>query len=146
MFSLFCQPSEKYKFGALIGPTQKKDKYRREGKGCHCCFAILHQDNNKKNLIRIMALWRNGCVEKGMIPQFQLHKTTTLPKWLFSKKPSFKSSLLRYSSTSPNPQRRLLPSLLYLSFFYGNKITIEKSIRFMTHSLYIVLVPCTGTR
>ena len=38
---------------------------------------------------------------------------------MFSKKVTFKSSFLRHSSTSPNQQRRPLPSLLSVYFFYG---------------------------
>ena len=45
---------------------------------------------------RITATWRNGCFEK-MDDQMvhSPHQTTTLPKWLFSLKLLFKSSLVR---------------------------------------------------
>ena len=39
-----------------------------------------------------------------MIIRFTQHQTTTLPKWMFSQKPLFNSSLLLNGSTSPNQQ------------------------------------------
>ena len=61
--------------------------------------------------------------EKWMITLFTPYQTTNQPKWMLSKKTFVKIILaaywsLRHSSTSSNQQRRPLPSLLTLSFFY----------------------------
>ena len=49
--------------------------------------AILHRDDVKKRMNRLMATWWNGW--------FTPHQTTTLPNWIFSQKPVFKSTLLQ---------------------------------------------------
>ena len=43
---------------------------------------------------RITATLQNGCFGKWMIIRLTLYQTTTLPKWMVSKKLFFKSSLL----------------------------------------------------
>ena len=69
-----------------------------------------------------MATWRNGWFKK--MNDHSVH-TTPPPsqngcshKNLSSNHPCHSKWLVWHSSTSPNHQRRLLPSLLYLSFFY----------------------------
>ena len=85
--------------------------------------AILHRDDVKKRMNRIMATWWNGCIEK--MAHRQVHTTPNhhppeldfLPKTCLQINLAAKWLVL-HSSTSPNQQRRPLPSLLYLSFFY----------------------------
>ena len=61
--------------------------------------------------------------EKWMISLFPPHQTTTLPKWLFSRKLFFKSSLMlkwlvRHSSTSHQPPATTLTFPSLFIFFY----------------------------
>ena len=61
----------------------------------HAAPAIVHQDDSKKRMNRIMATWQNGCFEKSS----GSHHTKTSPpgtlsKWMLSQKLFFKSSLL----------------------------------------------------
>ena len=61
----------------------------------HAAPAIVHQDDPKKRMNRIMATWQNGCFEKSS----GSHHTKTSPpgtlsKWMLSQKLFFKSSLL----------------------------------------------------
>ena len=71
-----------------------------------------------------MDTWRNGCFEK--MADHPVHTTLNhhpskidvLPKTFLQIILAVKW-LVRHSSTSPNQQRRPVPSLLYLSLFYG---------------------------
>ena len=64
-------------------------------------LAIFHQDDLKKRMNRIIATCRNGFFRKWMIIMFTQYQTTTLPKWMFSHKLLFKSSLLLNSQCVP---------------------------------------------
>ena len=76
---------------------------------------------------RIMATSRNGCFEK-----INVHPVHTIPNHHPTKKDVLQKTFVqiilaanwleRHSRTSPNQLRRLLPSLLSLSFFYGVSI------------------------
>ena len=72
------------------------EKYRRKGKGRRYCplaaLAILNQDD-LKNRMNGYGTWRNGCSEK--MDDHPVHTTPNypLPKWMFSQKLFFKSSL-----------------------------------------------------
>ena len=112
--------------------TQKKVKYRREGKSRCCCLggrnlihfcfalAILHQDDFKKRMNRITATWRNECFER--MDDQQAHTTLNHhpPKMDVLQKTFLQiilaaKWLVRHSRTSPKHQRRPLPSLLPVS-------------------------------
>ena len=79
---------------------------------------------------RIKATWRNGCFEKMddhpfhmtcSIPNHHPTKMDVLPKFFVQIILAAKW-LVRHSSTSPKQQRRPLPSLLSLSFFYESEL------------------------
>ena len=83
-----------------------------------------------QQLFSTRMIWRKGLIEyqNWWFEKINDHwntpyQTTTLPKWMFTQKLLFKSSLLlvRHSSIvcPPNQQRRPLPSVPFLSFFYG---------------------------
>ena len=72
--------------------------------------------------------------KKWIFIRFTRYQNTPLPKWMFSQKLYFKSSLLLNGQCgiqvhlSPKQQRRPLPSLLYLSLFWSAGFTLEKAI------------------
>ena len=78
-------------------------------------------------------LGRMDASEKWMIIWFTPHQTPTLPKWMFFQNFSsnhlccYSKWLVWHSSTSPKQQRRPLPSLLSLSFFYAIGTGKEKT-------------------
>ena len=101
--------------------TEEKAKVVAAAWGTECiqflaALAILHQDSLKKRIRIITATLRNGCFEKlETIPNI---KMDVLPK-TFVQIILAAYWLMRHSRTSPpNQQRRHLPSLLYLFFFY----------------------------
>ena len=87
-------------------------------------LAVLHQADLKKRMNRITATWWKGCFEKladhsvHTIPNHHPTKKDVLPK-TFVQIILGAKWLVRYSSSPPTQQRRPLPSLLYLFFFYG---------------------------
>ena len=101
--------------------TEEKAKVVAAAWGTECiqflaALAILHQDSLKKRIRIITDTLRNGCFEKlETIPNI---KMDVLPK-TFVQIILAAYWLMRHSRTSPpNQQRRHLPSLLYLFFFY----------------------------
>ena len=83
---------------------------------------IFYQDDfEKKDEYRLLG--RRDALKKLRIILFTSYQTTTLPKWMFSQKLLFKSSLLLNSKCGiqvyiPKQKRWPFPSLLSLSFFY----------------------------
>ena len=88
-------------------------------------LAIFLQDDLKKKRKRKTATGQNGCCFGKMddhpvhtIPNHQPIKMDVLTTTFFLQI-ILSKWLLRHSSTSPNQQRRPLPSLLSVYFFYG---------------------------
>ena len=79
---------------------------RRKGKGRHCSLRDgIDSIPCRNRCFPPGWFWRKGWIEKRllggmdalkkwMIIRFTPHQTTTLPKWMFSQKPFFKSTLL----------------------------------------------------
>ena len=89
-------------------------------------IAILHQDDLKKRMNIKTVTWRNGCSGKmddhpiHTTPNHHPSKMNVLPKTFLQIILAAKCKwLVQPLSTSLNQQPRPLPSLLYLSFFYG---------------------------
>ena len=113
---------------------QAKDKYRGEGKGRNCfegaelfqflaTHAILHQEELKKSINRKVAAWQIGCFEKNgwssgsHFTKPPPYKMNVLPKQILQIILAAEW-LMRHLIAFPKQQRRPLPFLLYLSFFY----------------------------
>ena len=80
-------------------------------------LAIFRQVDLKKRMDRITATWQNVCYDKMADSHHPPSQTWCSPK-IFSSNILTAKWLVQHSSTSPNQQP--LPSLLYLSFFYGH--------------------------
>ena len=86
---------------------------------------IFHQDDLKKRMYRIMATCQNRCFGKKDDHPVHTWFVNVLPI-TFVQNILAAQWLVRNSSTSPNQQRRPLPSLLSLYFFYGGCWIEEK--------------------
>ena len=104
--------------------TLEEEKRHKKRQRLLLLFGLTHQIFTtrmilKKRMNRIKATWWNGCLEKmDDHPVHTIPNHHPIPKWMF------KSILLLNDKwgiqvRSPKQQRRPLPSLLSLSFFYG---------------------------